>query len=258
MTPEDRWLAGFFPDLSRRDAVHELMDDAQCDVGRLLRTVDRFRLVNQLLTRCRDGLRRWLLADMLQSPGRTYRVADLGAGGCDIAVWLLDEAARRGLRLSVLAVEADERIAAHVRAMWRHKRGLEVVCRDATDLPALGEVDYIIGNHFLHHLDDGAIERLLADLPRLPIRRFVFMDLVRSYLGFYTISILGALVCPGTFIAEDGRRSVRRGFRLPEVEALLSRMGLQERVHVHPMGPGHIVIVGQGARMQEPQGERDG
>ena len=255
MRPEEREHVGLFPDLSVRASVRELMDDGQCDLDRLLRTVDRFRLVNRLLTRYRVGLRRWLLADMLSRPGHTYRIADLGAGGCDVSAWLLDEAERLGLRLAVLAVEADERIAAHVRAKWRHKRGLDVVCQDATDLASLGEVDYIMGNHFLHHLDDGEIERLLGDAAAMPIRRFVFMDLVRSYLAFYTISIFGALTCPRTFIAEDGRRSVRRGFRLSEFESLLTRMGLHERVHVHPLGPGHIVVVGQGARMQQPQGE---
>ena len=100
------------------------MDDAQCDSEQLLRTVDKFRIINLLMTRYRRVVRRWLLADMLASPERTYRVADLGAGGCDIPAWLLDEAARLGLRLSVLAVEADERVAAHAAETWRHKRGL--------------------------------------------------------------------------------------------------------------------------------------
>ena len=169
--------------------------------------MDRFPLINRLLTRYRRVLRRWLLADMLTEPGRPYRVADLGAGGCDIPAWLLDEASRLGLRVSVLAVEADARIAAHARARWKRKAGLEVVCRDATDPASLGPVDYVIGNHFLHHLECGRIGRLFREVLQLPTRRFVFTDLVRSYAAFYAHSVFAALVCPRTFVGED-RKSV--------------------------------------------------
>lgn len=221
------------------------MDDAQCDSERLLRTVGKFRLINRLMTRYRRVLRRWLLADMLTNPERTYRVADLGAGGCDIPAWLLDEAAGLGLRVSVLAVEADERIAAHAAETWRHKRGLEVLCHDATDLAALGKVDYVISNHFLHHLEYGEIERLLSQAVQMPIRRFIFMDLVRSYLAFYLHSVFAALVCPGTFVGEDGRRSIRRGFQRSEIVSLLCRSKMHNRVRVHTMIPARIVIIGE-------------
>jgi hypothetical protein len=129
---------------------------------------------------------------------------------------------------------------------WRHTRGLEVLCRDATDLAALGEVDYLIGNHFLHHLRHGEIERLFRDALAMPLRRFVFMDLMRSYVAFYAHSVFAALLCPGTFVGEDGRRSIRRGFTASETASLLSGIGLQDRVHVYTMAPARIVIVGDG------------
>jgi hypothetical protein len=222
-----------------------MMDDARCDSERLLRTVGKFRLINLLLTRYRRILRRWLLADMLADPERTYRIADLGAGGCDIPAWLLEEGPRWGLRLSVLAVEADERVAAHAAETWRHTRGLEVPRQDATDLAALGKVDYIISNHFLDHLQYGEIGRLLRQAAQMPIRRFIFMDLLRSYLGFYVHSVYATLLCRGTFAGEDVRRSIRRGFSVPEIAALLGRVGLQDRVHVYTMTPVRSILVGE-------------
>ena len=122
---------------------------------------------------------------------------------------------------------------------------LEVLCHDATDLAALGKVDYVISNHFLHHLEYGEIERLLSQAVQMPIRRFIFMDLVRSYLAFYLHSVFAALVCPGTFVGEDGRRSIRRGFSVPEIVSLLERAGLQDHVHVYTMPPARIVIIGE-------------
>ncbi|HUT61346.1 MAG TPA: methyltransferase domain-containing protein, partial [Phycisphaerae bacterium] len=198
MSQEKRRSCGFLPDLSIRASVPELMDDAHCSRERLLRTIDSFRIVNWLFARYRHVLRHWLLADMLTDPQRTYRVADLGAGGCDIPMWLLRKAAGLGLTISVLAVEVDERIAAYSRNTCRSMQGLEILCQDAKDLKALGPVDYVIGNHFLHHLEYAEIRQLLCQAVSMPLRRFVFTDLLRSYPAFYLHSAVAALLCPGT------------------------------------------------------------
>ena len=246
LNPKRQQYGDFFPDLSIRDSVAELMEDTHCNREQLLRTVDMFRTYNRLFARYKKVLGRWLLTDMLSSPQRSYRVADLGSGGCDIPVWLLRKAGLMGLSISVLAVEADERIAAHSRNTYGSVRGLEILCRDAQDLTALGPVDYILGNHFLHHLDYALIEQLLLQAVRMPLRRFIFMDLLRSYPAFYFHSAVAAFLCRGTFIGEDGRRSIRRGFKVAEVKSLLHRVGIQDRVQVHTMLPARIVIVGHG------------
>lgn len=235
-----------FPDLSRRADVPERMDDPVCDEQELLRTVRRFRLLNRLVTRYRLVLDRWLLREMLADPGRTYRVADLGAGGCDIPAWLIRRAGERGLRLSVLAVESDPRIADYARRAHGGTPGLTIACRDATDLRALGPVDYVIGNHFLHHLTDRGVQDLLAGALALPIRRFVFMDIRRTHAAYLGVSVLAALLFPRTFVGTDGRRSVRRGFRVSELKDLLAEAGIRDRVQVHTLMPARIVIVGNG------------
>jgi hypothetical protein len=235
-----------FPNLTRREHVSELMDDPLCDGARLLRTVRRFRPLNRLVARYRSALTRWVLRDMRADPGRRYRVADLGAGGCDIPVWLLRRAGRLGLDVSVLAVESDPRIADHARRTHGGVRGLSIACRDATDLPALGRVDYLIGNHFLHHFGDDEIADLLTRALERPVRRFVFLDLRRSYAAYYGHSLLAAGLFPGTFIGPDGRRSIRRGFRPRELEALFDRAGIADRIRVECLAPARIVIVGEG------------
>jgi hypothetical protein len=242
-----RNAGGPFPDLTVRAHIRERMDDPGCDETRLLRTVRRFRLLNRLVSRYRFVLQRWLIRDMLARPDRTYRVADLGAGGCDIPVWLLGRARRLGLKVSVLAVESDERIAAYARRTYRSVPGLTIACRDATDLTALGPLDYLLGNHFLHHLSDGEIRALLTRALDLPLRRFVFVDLRRSYAAYYAHGILAPLFFPRTFVGTDGRRSIRRGFRPSELRSLLQTSGIAHRISVRTLAPARVVVVGPDA-----------
>jgi len=235
-----------FPNLSQRAQIPELMDNPACNEEELLKTVRHFSLLNRLVSRYRPVLSRWILKDMLAQPDRSYRVADLGAGGCDIAVWLLRSSREIGLDVSVLAVESNARIADYARRTHGNTPGLKVTCQDATDLDALGDVDYIIGNHFLHHLADQDIAKLLQRATTMRLRRFVFIDLCRNYRAYYLHSILAALLFPLTFVGPDGRRSIRRGFRLRELTTLLAQANILDRVELHRMIPARVILVGGG------------
>jgi len=237
-----------FPDLSHRANIAELMDDPACSEECLLKTVRSFTLLNRLVSRYRSVLNRWILRDMLKHPERRYRVADLGAGGCDIPAWLLGRAGKLGLDLSVLAVESNPVIVEHARRVYHDVSGLQILCRDATDLQALGEVDYVIGNHFLHHFKDNEILELLTRMLEMPIRRFVFTDLRRSLPAYVLHSLLAALLFPGTFVGTDGRRSIRRGFRPQELAALCAEAGLPGRIQFHTLAPARLVIIGSASR----------
>jgi len=233
----------FFPNLRSRADIPELMDDPSCDKNTLLRTVAGFRLLNRWVTRYRSVLKRWILSDMVAAPERKYVVADLGAGGCDIAVWLLRASRRLDLDVQVLAIEGDSRIAEYARCFYGQVPGLRVLETDATDLSAVGAVNYVIGNHFLHHLRDEELERMLKGLAAMPLRRFVFNDLRRSYWAYWFHGVGAAAVFPRTFVARDGCRSIRRGFKVGELRALVKRIGLGERVRIMKMAPARVLLV---------------
>jgi len=234
------WL---FPNLASRADIPELMDDPSCDEATLLRTVAGFRSLNRWLTRYRSVLKKWILSDMLAAPKRKYVVADLGAGGCDIAVWLLDACRRLDLDVRVLAIEGDSRIAAYARRFCDEIPGLRVLEADATDLSAIDGADYVIGNHFLHHLRDAELERILKGLAAMSLRRFVFNDLRRSYWAYWFHAVAASAVFPRTFAARDGCRSIRRGFKVGELRALVKRIGLAGRVKIMTMTPARVLLV---------------
>ncbi|MCG3147824.1 MAG: hypothetical protein PCFJNLEI_01265 [Verrucomicrobiae bacterium] len=225
----------------RRAELPELMDLPDCDESRLLRTVQQFRWINGLAARYRTSLRRYVLDDM--RPGRAYRLVDVGAGGCEIAVWLLRAAARRGLRLTVTAIDSDPRIVRFARSRYGTVAGLEIREMNAFDLPELGRPDYLFSNHVLHHLPDAKVVELLQLAGKVTRRAAVFSDLERSPLSYWGYSGLATVFLHRSFARYDGRLSVRKGFRAGELRAFLQRAGHQG--HVEKLFPGRLVMVVQ-------------
>jgi hypothetical protein len=229
------------PDLSIRATIDELMDDPGCDETKLLRTVRQFESINRRVARYRTILTHWILADMMAEPGREYHLVDMGAGGCDIDVWLLRAARKRGLKLRITACDIDPRIIGHARSTFGSEPGLQIrnmdLLVDAFDDP----VDYVFANHFLHHLSNEAILRLLQLWQPRVRRRLVFSDLLRNsaaYLGFSAFSLL----YPRSFARTDGLISIRRGFLPGELAALARSSGTAEWFSLHQLVPGRLVI----------------
>ena len=209
-----------------RSGEKELMDDPAADESRLLATVEQFGAINRLVSRSRTLISRYILDDAARRGLVEYTVLDLGAGGCDIAEWLVDAAKRRGQRPHAICLDSDPRIAAYARRRVAGNDLLEVVEAAAEDLSRLGPVDYIFANHFLHHLDDEEIVRLLPAVSSAARNAFVLNDLKRSRLSYAGFTVLAALLFRKSFALRDGRLSIRRGFRRGELENLIRRAGL--------------------------------
>jgi len=230
-------------DFEKRWSGCELMDDPACDEHLLLRTVDQFEWINKMVGRYRLILSRFVLADMLRDKTRPYHFLDIGAGGCDISVWLLQQAERYGLHLHVTAIDSDRRIVEHARKKHRHMHQLDIRHADLKDLRKFGPTDYMFMNHVLHHLPDNFIPQLLTQVHKHCKRRWVISDLMRSrwsYAAFHAVGIFAR----GSFALEDGRRSIRRAFRTTDLSQYLQQAGLSASARILQLFPGRLVMVG--------------
>ena len=90
-------LERLFPNLRERYGGPELMDLPDVSEKKLINTLRQFSLLNILFTRSRRLIEKYILADMRQSPGKTYDFLDLGAGGCDISIWFLKRCRQIGI-----------------------------------------------------------------------------------------------------------------------------------------------------------------
>jgi 2-polyprenyl-3-methyl-5-hydroxy-6-metoxy-1,4-benzoquinol methylase len=198
------------------------MDDPGSDLHILEETLRQFALVNLLFTRIRYLLRRHILREIYKRPDRTYHVADLGAGACETAAWLILHAARKGLRVEVTAYDHDPRVVVYARRRYGHVAGLRIVEASVLDIDFTPAPDFVFASHLLHHLDDSQCELLLARLSSLPTSAIILSDLRRSAVAYAGYAIL-SLPFRNSFAREDGLISIRKGFRMAELQAMVDR-----------------------------------
>jgi len=221
----------------------ELMDDPACDERLLRRTLGQFRLMNRLVSRYRHVLSRWVLRDMQRAPERAYHLVDVGAGGCDIALWLMAAARRRGLTLRITALDNDPRAVAFARERAGHIAGLDIRRGDLAALAVCGEVDYVFSNHVMHHLPDPVVYETMRLMHRVADRCWMASDLQRSPWAYAGFQLLGRFF-RDSFTFEDGKRSIRRGFTAAEWQAGLAGAGLATETRVETLRPGRVLAVG--------------
>jgi hypothetical protein len=164
----------------------------------------------------------------------------MGAGGCDIGTWLLNQAHSSGLNLRMTAVDLDERILQYARNTYDGVRGLHIVSMDLLHTRPPEPVDFVFANHFLHHLGNQEIIQLLRFWQPHVRRRLIFSDLERhpgAYLGYSFIS----LFYKDSFARHDGLMSIRRGFRAGELDALTREALPDTACDVHRLAIGRLV-----------------
>lgn len=226
----------------------ELMDRPDADEAKLLRTVRQFRSINFFFSRSRAILNRYVVRSIAAERRRRVTVLDIGAGGCEIAAWLVRRVRRMGTEIEVYCLDSDPRIARMARRRYRGLPGLKVITGTVDDLPADFRVDYAFSNHTLHHMANDQVVALLRWLSDHVERCFVMNDLERSRFWHLMYTLVAGLLFHGTFSYTDGRISIRRGFRVPELRELVHRAELNGGpvdTRVENLLPGRVVVIGR-------------
>lgn len=210
----------------RTDAV-ELLDGPLDDPSALTANLRDLRRINHWL----GGASLTALAiDALAAHRDELTLLDVGTGGADIPLALLDRAERRSRRLSIVAIDSrPEVLAAAVRARpaVAATAGLEVHVGDGRSLPYPDRsFDVAHASLVVHHLPvDGSIV-LLREMARVARLGVVVNDLERSRLGWIGAWLIGHLLTGNRYTRHDAPLSVRRAYRSDEMTAMLREAGL--------------------------------
>jgi hypothetical protein len=113
---------------------------------------------------------------------------------------------------------------------------------DAFDLGALGSVDYLFANHFLHHLSHGDAVRIVSLAARTVRRVAVFSDLRRSRFSYYAFRVVGRLLFHRSFAVCDGLISIRKGFTEDELRGIVEAADVRRPYRVERLWPGRLVL----------------
>ena len=232
----------------RNTTDKEIMDRADADPDRLHRTLRQFRWINFLFSASRTLLREHVFSTMMRDPARRYTLLDVGAGGCDIAIWAAREARRRGLTLDITAMDNDPRILPVASLAVREYPEIRIIEGNALDLGQRGPFDFIFSNHFLHHLGWEEIAVFLRQVLDRTRIAFVMNDLKRSRWAYLGCTVFLGLGTRRSFAFHDGRMSIRRGFLPGELRDFAERNFPDARIRVMETPPARVVLVGHTAR----------
>ncbi len=155
---------------------------------------------------------------------------DVGTGGADIPLDLMERARRRGRHLRVVGVDSrPEVLAAAVRCQPKvaNTEGLELRVGDGRHLEYPDRsFDVAHASLVVHHLSASDTVGLLREMRRVARLGVVVNDLDRSRLGWIGAWLIGHLLTRNRFTRHDAPLSVRRAYSPAEMTAMLRSAGL--------------------------------
>lgn len=205
--------------LAETDRRFEYLDDPALPPETAARSLQDVALANRLFGGTRAILSEARATFQQQHAGgvRTLTLLDVGTGQGDIPVALAREAARCGIRLRAVGLELTGTMAAMAQ---RNK--VTTVAGDARALPFPDRsIDVITCSLVLHHLDETDSVRMLRECARVARVRVVVADLRRSWLAVILFWMVSFPLRFHPFSRHDGVVSIRRGFTVRELQALV-------------------------------------
>lgn len=171
------------------------------------------------------------LLPLLPRAGTACTLLDVGTGSGDVPRAVTRAAARRGVRIVAMGLDRCPSVA-HVAG----NAGLPMILADGAILPVASKsVDFVVASQVLHHLEVEVAVRWIAELDRVARRAVVIADLRRSRLAMAALWAASFPLRLHPSTRRDGVLSLRRGYTVPELEALLRAAGIRVRVRRRPI-----------------------
>jgi ubiquinone/menaquinone biosynthesis C-methylase UbiE len=213
--------------MERRTDAAELLDGPLDDPTALRGNLRDLRRINRWL----GGASLSAVAiDALAAHRMELTLLDVGTGGADIPVALLDRANERSRRLSIVAIDSRPEVlaeAARATPGLATTTGLELHVADGRSLPYPDRsFDVAHSSLLIHHLPADAAVAILREMARVARLGVVVNDLQRSWRGWAGAWLIGHLLTANRYTRHDSTLSVRRGYLAPEMADMLRAAGL--------------------------------
>lgn len=201
----------------RRQDLVELMDMEDCDIQQLNNTYLHFRTINRLLSQWKVIYKKEI-RPVLQKLGGSATLLDIGFGGGDVPIHLLEMAKKDGFSLHITAIETDERALEFINTIDTPKEINFQHCASSDLVHQGARFDLVISNHLVHHLDGETFNAVLSDARSMATYKVLFNDIERSDLGYALYAVFSRLLFRNSFVVYDGSLSIRRSFTLAELK----------------------------------------
>jgi len=229
--------------VDRLTGAEELLDGPLDDRPALVGNLRDLARVNRRL----GGIDLSARAIEALAPGHSsIEVLDVGTGGADIPLALIDRGRDRGRLVRVTGIDNRPEVLEAAALADRRVTSTGELVLHVADGQALpfpdGAFEVAHSSLVMHHLEPDAARALLAEMARVARRGVVVNDLVRGRAAWAGAWALSHLATRNRFTRRDAPLSVRRAYSVAELTALLAAAGI--RVERRFDGPfGHRVAL---------------
>jgi Methyltransferase domain len=207
-----------------RATATEFLDRPDCELALAAASYRFMETVN-----CRFGgiriVRRFLTAETAgRHAGAPLRILDIGSGSCDIPLAVSQWARAHGIPLHFTCLE----IAGHAVDIARGQVAragnpeVQLLQEDVLTHQPAQPYDYAVASMCFHHFSNAQIVTLLHRLRGFVLNSVLINDLRRSRLASLAARLL--LVGAAAGVRHDALLSIRRGFKIGELSALLRQL----------------------------------
>jgi ubiquinone/menaquinone biosynthesis C-methylase UbiE len=231
--------------MERLTGVAELLDGPLDDRAALVGNLRDLRRVNRWLGGATGSIR--AIEALLAAPGdgvatEPRSILDVGTGGADLPLAMLEHAAGTGRAWRVVGLDSRPEVleaAAGADRRVTGTPGLNLHVGDGRALPFPdASFDVVHTSLVVHHLDPAEAASLVGEMVRVARHGIVLNDLVRGRPFYVGAWFLAHLLTTNRLTRHDGPLSVRRAYSRIELERFLEDAGL--RVVTRVRGPfGH-------------------
>jgi len=217
--------------MQRLAGASEHLDGDLADAAELAGNLRDLRWINRVFGGV--ALSRRAIGALLDQPGAAggaaTSVLDVGTGGADIPLALIEDARRRGRRITVVATDSREEVLAIARsACVGTSRDLVLRRADVRALPFDdGAFDVAHASMVLHHLEPIDANVAIREMARVSRQGIVLNDLARGWLPWIGAWLLLHVLTRNRLTRHDGPLSVRRAYSLGEAKAMLVVAGVR-------------------------------
>jgi 2-polyprenyl-3-methyl-5-hydroxy-6-metoxy-1,4-benzoquinol methylase len=219
--------ASYPPSVDRLTHAVELLDGPLDDPRTLAGNLRDLRRVNRWLGGASLSAE---AIDALAAHREHLTLLDVGTGGADIPLDLLERARARGRGLAIVAVDSRPEVlaaAAVATPGLPTTTGLDLHVADARSLPYPDRsFDVAHASLLVHHLSPQEAVTVLREMARVARLGVVVNDLHRSWAGYTGAWLLSHLATRNRYTRRDAPLSVRRAYRSVETSGLLLAAGL--------------------------------
>ncbi len=214
------------PDLSRRSAEPEIMDDLTYAGPLMDRTLLELEIINKWLGG--NSVTLDALQKLLRGAKGEITIADLGCGRGDMLRLIDLWASKNKMKVSLFGIDANTYI---INAAKENLRSLPHIRFHDIDILSAEfktlRFDVVIGTLFYHHFSDADLIQFFRQLKDQAGIGFIINDIHRHPLAYHSIRILTRFFSKSSMVRFDAPLSVRRAFSKAELFQILNAAGVR-------------------------------